>query len=142
MLKRLSISLVLTLAVAALLAWPITYIGVNFIAGMVFFSVLQFVGNYFYRDYMEKKIAIEEERLVVAREAELSKQGATVTCPCDRNVQCFVPIKLHEPNDYTCPGCNKKVNIHVNFKTAVATIPVVEDPTAIVLQQLQGLKGE
>lgn len=143
MLKRLTLSLVLTLAIASLLAWPVTYVGVNFFAGLVFFSVLQFVGNYFYRDYMEKKVAIEEERLIIAREAELSKQGTTVTCPCDRGVQCFIPIKLNEPNEYSCPGCKKQVNVHINYKTAIATIPVIEDPETVLMQQLKsGIKGE
>jgi hypothetical protein len=137
MLKRLTVSLVLTLAIASLLAWPVTYVGINFFAGLVFFSVLQFVGSYFYRDYMEKKLAVEEEKLIIAREAELSKQGATVTCPCDRGMQCFIPIKLNEPNEYSCPGCKKQVNVHINYKTAIATIPVVEDPETIVMQQLR-----
>lgn len=140
MLKRFAFSLILTFAVAALLAWPTTFVGVNFFAGLVFFSVLQLVGTFFYRDYMEKKIAIEEEKLVVAREAELSKQGTTVVCPCDKNVQCFIPIKLNEHNEYTCPGCNKLVNVHVNYKTAIATIPVVEDPQTLLAQQLQAIK--
>lgn len=140
MLKRFAFSLALTLGVALLLAWPVTYIGVNFFAGLTFFTVLQLVVSFFYRDYMDKKTAIEEEKLVIAREAELSKQGATVVCPCDKNVQCFVPIRLNEHNDYTCPGCNKLVNIHVNFKTAIATIPVVEDPQTILSQQLQAIK--
>ena len=140
MYRRLIISLGLIFAIASLLAWPVTYVGVNFFAGLLFFSTVQVVIGYFYRDYMDKKIAIEEEKLVIARESELSKQGTTVVCPCDKAVQCFVPIRLNESNEYNCPSCKKQVNIHLTFKTAIATIPVVEDPQTLLLQQLHNLK--
>jgi len=133
---RLLTSVLLTIVVGSILSWPLTFLGINFFSGLAFFVALQFIGFYFYRDIMDKKLAIETERLIIAREAELSKQGAVVTCPCDRAVQTFVPIVLNEANDYVCPGCKKQVNIHVNLKTAIATIPVATDPQIILQQQL------
>jgi hypothetical protein len=134
---KVFISLGLTLLVGLVLAWPLTFIGINLFSGLAFFTVLQVVGFYFYRDITEKKLAIETEKLIIAREAELSKQGTVVTCPCDRVVPCFVPVVLNEKNDYICPGCKKQVNIHVNIKTAIATIPIATDPQIILQQQIE-----
>lgn len=123
---RLLRSLGLTLSVGFLLAWPTTYIGVSLLAGVLFYTTLQFVIFYFYNDWVTKRIALKEEELIVAREAELSKQGAEVICPCDRNIKCFVPILLNDRNEYECPGCKKTVNVLVNLKTVLTTRPIDE----------------
>jgi hypothetical protein len=136
MVKSLIKSLAITIGVSILLSWPVTYLGVAFYSAFGFFTVLQFIVFYFYNDYITKKIAIEEERLVLAREAELSKQGAEVICPCDRNIKCFVPIVINDRNDYTCPGCKKTVNVLVNLKTVLTTTPIVHDPLVIVDQKV------
>ena len=141
MFTRLLSSVSLTLLVSSVLAWPFTFLHVNFLSALGFFVALQFVCFYFYRDYTEKKLALEEARLIVEREAELSKQGSTVTCPCDRGVKCFVPVLLNERNEYNCPGCNKTINVLVKLKTALSTIPVSTDPQAI-LQQVEDAGGE
>lgn len=138
MVFKLLTSAGLTILVGSVLAWPFTFLGINFFSALGFFTILQFVGFYFYRDITEKKLAVEAEKLTIAREAELSKQGSVVTCPCDRAVQTFVPIVLNEKNDYMCPGCKKQVNVHVNLKTAIATIPVVADAQQVLQQQLVG----
>jgi hypothetical protein len=65
MLTRLLSSFGLTLLVGSVLAWPFTFLHVNFLSALGFFVALQFVCFYFYRDYTEKKLAIEEERLIV-----------------------------------------------------------------------------
>ena len=132
MLKKLAISLSLTFAVASLLAWPFTYFGINFFGGLAFFITLQFVGFYFYRDYVENRTRLEEQQLILQREAELSKQGAEVICPCDRQVKCFVPIVLNERNEYNCPGCKKDINVAVHLKTALITTPIVNTIEEIV----------
>lgn len=132
--KRLVKSLAITTSVGSLLAWPVTYLGISFISALCFFTILQFVISYFYNDYVSKKIAIEEEKIILAREAELSKQGAEVVCPCDRNVKCFVPIVINDRNEYTCPGCKKTVNVLVNLKTVLTTTPITHDPLVIMKQ--------
>ena len=141
MFTRLLSSFSLTLLVSSVLAWPFTFLHVNFLSALGFFAALQFVCFYFYRDYTEKKLALEEARLIVEREAELSKQGSTVTCPCDRGVKCFVPVLLNERNEYNCPGCNKTINVLVKLKTVLSTIPISTDPQAI-LQQVEDTGGE
>lgn len=132
--KALARSLLLVLGVASVAAWPFTYIGVGFFSGVAFFTVLQFVVFYLYKDYQEKRFLIEQEKLVIAHEAELAKQGAEVACPCDRNIKCLVPIVLGARNEYTCPGCNKNINVMVNFKTALVTTPVTDTPTDTVIK--------
>lgn len=125
-------SICLTLLVGCLLSWPFTFLGINFFSGLAFFVALQFVGFYFYRDYIDRKMALKAEQLIIMREAELSKQGAEVVCPCDRQIRSFVPIMLNERNDYVCPGCNKDINVSVKLKTYLTTIPVVDTVEDIV----------
>lgn len=137
MLKKLSISLGLTIAVASLLAWPFTYIGINFFGSLAFFITLQFVIFYFYRDYVDTKARLEEQKILLQREAELSKQGAEVTCPCDRQIKAFIPIILNQRNEYVCPGCKKDINVSVKLKTALITTPIVNTIEEIVSNNTQ-----
>lgn len=136
MLKRIAISLALTLSIAGVCAWPLTYLGVNFFSGLACFTVLQFVGFYFYTEHVRRKTALEEQAFILAREAELTRQGAEVVCPCDRNVKCFVPIILNEYNSYNCPGCKKDIHVMVNYKTALVTTPVTDPPEVVIKQSI------
>jgi len=135
MVKSLLKSLAITAAVSAIFSWPATYIGISYLSAFGFFTVLQFVIFYFYNDYTNKRIAIEGEKILLAREAELSKQGAEVICPCDRNIKCFVPIVINDRNDYICPGCKKTINVLVNLKTVLTTTPITHDPLVIIDQK-------
>ena len=132
MLKRLLQSLAITLSVSAVLAWPFTFLNINFFSALGFFTVLQFVGFFFYNEHVRRKLALEEEKLVIMREAELSKQGMEVICPCDRQIKAFIPIVLNARNEYTCPGCNKEINVAVNLKTALITTPILEDTDTVI----------
>jgi len=136
MIKRLLSSLAITSAVAAVAAWPLTYLGIWFLSSWAFFMVLQFVGFYFYFEYVRRKTALEEQAFLLAREAELSKQGAEVTCPCDRGIKCFVPITLNERNEYVCPGCKKDINVLVDLKTVLVTTPILEPPDTVIKQTI------
>ncbi|NBO99092.1 MAG: hypothetical protein EBU90_03060 [Proteobacteria bacterium] len=136
MVRRTAISLLITFFVACIGAWPLTYLGINFFSSLAFLTVLQFVGFYFYYEYITRKAALQEQALILAREAELSKQGAEVICPCDRGFKSFVPILLNERNEYTCPGCKKDVNVLVNLKTVLVTTPVVESPDEVIKHNL------
>lgn len=136
MVQRLFKSLLLVLGVAFCAAWPLTYVGINFFSSAAFFIVLQFVGFYFYGEYQSRKLAIEEQKLILAAEAELSKQGAEVVCPCDRQIKCFVPIVLNDRNEYNCPGCKKDINVLVKLKTALITTPVIEAPSEAIIKNL------
>lgn len=136
MLKRLLQSLLITLAVSCILAWPFTFVGVSFVSGLVFFTTLQFVAFYFYNEHVRRKMLLEEERLVIMREAELSKQGSEVVCPCDRQVRAFIPIVLNGRNEYTCPGCKKDINVNIKLKTALITTPILEDTDTVIRNNL------
>ena len=136
MFKRLAQSLSITFAVSIVSAWPFVYLGVNFLSGFAFFTILQFVGFYFYSEHVKRKVMIEEQKLIAMREAELSKQGAEVVCPCDRNVRAFIPILVNGRNEYTCPGCSKEINVAVNLKTALITTPILEDTDTVIRNNL------
>lgn len=136
MLRRLFISLALTLSIAGICSWPLTYLGINFFSGLASFTVLQFVGFYFYTEYVRRKNTLQEQAFILAREAELSKQGAEVICPCDRNIKCFVPIILNEYNSYNCPGCKKDIHVMINYKTALVTTPVTDPPEVVIKQSI------
>lgn len=117
-------SLIITLLVSVTCAWPMTYLGVGFISGILFFTVLQFVGFYFYSGYVQRKKILSEQLIALEEEKLLSKITAEVTCPCDRNVKALVPINLDDRNEYKCPGCEKTIHIIPSFKTALVTTPV------------------
>jgi hypothetical protein len=141
MAKKILQSFGLTFLISAILAWPLTFLGVSFISGVLFFSAVQFVGFYFYREIQERKLLLEQQNFILAREAELSKQGSEVICPCDRQVKCFVPIKLNERNEYVCPGCNKDANVNVLLKTVLVTTPIIESAEDVIANNLKEKNG-
>lgn len=141
MLQKTAVSLGLTCTISAILAWPFTFLGIWFFSGFAFFTALQFVLFYFYREHVTRKTALEEEKLILAREAELSKQGAEVVCPCDRQVKSFIPIILNQRNEYICPGCSKNVNVVVNLKTVLVTTPIVDTLEDIVVNNIKAQNG-
>ena len=55
---------------------------------------------------------------------EISKVTTQVICPCDRGIVAEIPISLHKKNEYTCTGCNKKISVIIEPKTALATEPM------------------
>jgi transposase-like protein len=55
---------------------------------------------------------------------EISKITTTVVCPCDRALKKDIPISLHKKNEYMCEGCNKKISIILEPKTALLTEPM------------------
>lgn len=57
---------------------------------------------------------------------EISKITTRVVCPCDRGIVTELPISLHRKNEYTCTGCDKKISVIIEPKTALATEPMDE----------------
>lgn len=135
MLKRLITSLVVTFCVSGSISWFLYAFGFSFVGSFVALTVLQFVAFYFYSEYVRTRMLVEEQRLIALKEAEFEKQGVEVSCPCDRNVRSFVPISLTERNEYLCPGCNKLVNVNVQCKTVLVTVPVLTDPLQVDIKQ-------
>lgn len=119
----LSKSLLITLAVAGTIAFFLSSIGLLFLPTFLFCILLQFLGFYFYGEYIKRK----NNRVRITAELklaeEMSKQQATVVCPCDRGVETTIPIKIAGENKYTCPGCTKEIKVFVSTKTALTTIP-------------------
>lgn len=124
MVLKLLRSIALTVGVAAAAAWPLIYLGIGFVSSFIFFVILQFVGFYFYNEYVQRKIALQEQEIINERERILAQQGMDVSCPCDRKVKAFVPISLMGRNEYTCPGCDKTISVVVEPRTALVTTPV------------------
>lgn len=124
MFLRVLRSALLTAAVSLATAWPLTYVGIGFVSSFIFFIILQFVGFYFYNEHVQRKLILEEQKIINEKERILAQQGMEVACPCDRRITAFVPISLTGRNEYTCPGCDKTVNVFVEPKTVLVTTPV------------------
>jgi transposase-like protein len=98
----------------------------NFFYSFLFFTLAQFIGFYFYGEYIKfinSKLAIEAE--IKAME-EISKISTDVICPCDKRIVTTIPLNLKEKNEYICQGCTKKVSVFIETKTAIATEPMDE----------------
>jgi len=121
-------SIVITFIVAASVSYFITFFGVPFIQSFALFIVIQFLGFYFYGQYIKnknRKIALQRELKEIE---ELNRQSTVVNCPCDRNIQANIPIDINGENQYICPGCNKNIAVYITTKTALATTPLSVNP--------------
>lgn len=93
------------------------------------------MGFFFYGEY----IRLKENKLAVLAEIkaleEISKVTTVVTCPCDRGIKTSLPLSLHKKNDYICSGCDKKISVLIETRTALATEPLdrtqLDDPAFI-----------
>jgi len=124
--KKLIYSLVITCFVSAVISLFLLNFQFNFFYSFVFFILLQFLGFFFYGEY----VRLRDNRLAVMAEIkameEISKITTRVVCPCDRALVKNLPISLHKKNEYVCDGCNKKISVLVETKTALATEPMDE----------------
>jgi len=132
MFNKLTRSLLLTAAVSAVLAWPVTYFGIGFVSAFCFFTTLQFVVFFFYSTNLETRALETAKRLEIQRDIEFSRQFASVTCPCDSRVNSEIPLFMGEENTYECPGCNKTINVNIQLKTYLQTTPMNETPDQII----------
>lgn len=123
LLMTLGKSLLITFAVAGIIAFFLNSLGLYFIPTFLFFILLQFLGFYFYGEHVKRKNDKTRITAQLKITEELSKQQATVTCPCDRNVETTIPIKITGENKYVCPGCTKEIKVFVSTKTALVTTP-------------------
>lgn len=121
--QRIVVSLVITVAVSVIFSLFLLNFNFNFFASFAFFTLLQFVGFYFYGEFIKRKNA------KMALEAELKsleffqKISTEVVCPCDKNVTTTIPVALNQKNYYTCSGCNKRISVYLEPKTALVTEP-------------------
>lgn len=133
--QKLVISLSLTFLVSVIFSLFLLNFGFNFFYSFLFFTLLQFVGFYFYGEYVKRKNA----KLALEAEIEglkfLEKITAEVVCPCDKKIVTRIPLSLTEKNYYNCGGCNKKISVILEPRTALATEPqdetYLDDPEFI-----------
>lgn len=123
-LKKLLYSFIITCLVSVVFSLFLLNFGFNFIYSSIFFILLQYLLFFFYGEYIrlrDNKLAILAE--IKAME-EISKITTKVVCPCDRALVKELPISLHKKNEYICDGCNKKISVILEQKTALATEPM------------------
>ena len=116
-------SIFITIAVALVFSFFASSFGLNFVSSFLFCILLQYIGFYFYGEYVKRKrgkLKLDTELKIIEQQL---KQQATVVCPCDRNVETTIPININGENRYKCPGCLKDVTVFVSTKTALATTP-------------------
>jgi hypothetical protein len=116
-------SITITLAVSTTFSLFLFSIGYNFLYSFLFFTLLQFIGFYFYGEYVKRKTSRLLLDLEIKQTEIKSKQQATVVCPCDRNVETTIPININGDNTYKCPGCMKNISVYITTKTALTTTP-------------------
>ena len=124
---KILFSLFITSLISILAATFFLNFGFNFISSFVFFFLLQFVGFYFYGEYVKRKNARIITELELRAAAELKKITVDVTCPCDNRIQTRIPIDTSGNNSYICGQCDKKVSVLIEAKTALKTDPIIED---------------
>ena len=122
--QRLLISLGITILVSTVFSLFLLNFNFYFIYSFLFCTLFQFLGFYFYGEYVKfknNKLAIDTELRALN---ELTKITTEVVCPCDRKLITTLPIMFHKKNEYICNGCNKKISVLLEAKTALATEPM------------------
>jgi hypothetical protein len=107
-------SLIITLVVSTIFGIIASSFGFSFLPSFSLFTLLQFIGFYFYGEHIKRKnnkIKLEAELKIFE---EQSKQITIVTCPCDRNIETTIPININGENKYKCPGLYKGYNCFCN----------------------------
>ena len=135
MIKRILFSIGITLLVSLVCALFLLNLNFNFLYSFLFFTLLQFVGFFFYGEFIKFK----ENKLAIMAELKgleaISKISTNVECPCDRKVVQNIPVSLNSKTQYTCTGCLKKITVFIEPKTALATDPIdvtsLDDPEFI-----------
>lgn len=97
---------------------------INFFIGFVFGILVQYGIYHAFAYGLEVYTLIKAKRIENERLKELSLQGMVVTCPCNRKINEFVPIRVGAPNHYKCNECQKTVSVFLNAETAIITEPI------------------
>ena len=123
MVKKLLLSLAITLSISGGVSYFLTSFEIPFIKTFIFATVSQFLIFYFYNTYSQtkfNKFAVEQ---LAGTEMQFEQSGTDVICAnCKKEV--FAPIELPEPSNFTCPHCGSENSIYLNIETAVTTRPV------------------
>lgn len=110
-------SLLILFSVSTAFSLPLSSDYLSFIKWFVVFSIIQVIIGNIYNHY----VAYKFDELKTKREAELSKQGVDIVCPCHRASKMFIPIRLNKDNSFKCLECDKNVAVDVKVDTYMAT---------------------
>jgi hypothetical protein len=113
-------SLVTLFAISSILSFAFSTNAYGFAKIFLFATLMQILFYNVYRNvvtFMMSKIDLEKIK-------ELSKQGCELTCPCDKAIKNFIPIRLDQDNSYRCLECSKNVKVDLDFKSFLQTEPI------------------
>lgn len=126
---RILKSLTILLIISGSVAWSISSDVNTFSKMLVFTTLVQLTG---YNIYM-RIVRFFSEKLENERLREFSKQGIETKCPCNREIDIFLPIRLDQDNVFKCVECHKNFNATVNVKTFLSTNPIDLDKSDMEL---------
>lgn len=86
-------------------------------------TVLQFIIFYFYNSRKQETRQNSYIEFLSEQQALFEEQGADVECAACKNTV-FAPIKVSNPDSFSCPHCGVENSVYVSIETAVITKPV------------------
>ena len=86
-------------------------------------TVVQFVIFYFYNSKRQDVRQSSYLEFLSEQQALFEEQGADVECAACKQIV-FVPVKISNPESFSCPHCSTENALYVNIETAVITKPV------------------
>lgn len=86
-------------------------------------TVLQFVIFYFYNSKKQERRQNSYLEFLSEQQTMFEEQGTDVECASCKNIV-FAPIKISNPESFSCPHCGVENSVYVNVETAVITKPV------------------
>jgi hypothetical protein len=123
MLRRIFTQVAILVSIASLTAILLNHFGINIFASFFVGIVIQFLAYYTFIITLNTYVALKNKELDNERLKELSYQGLGVTCPCYKQINDFIPVRLNTPTYYRCSGCSKAISVLINTETAVVTEP-------------------
>jgi hypothetical protein len=113
-------SLVTLFAISGTLSFAFSSNLQSFAKVFLFTTLMQILFYNIYRTivtFLMSKMDLEKIK-------ELSMQGCELSCPCDKTIKNFIPIRLNQDNSYKCLECNKNVKVDLEFKSFLQTEPI------------------
>lgn len=127
MLKRLSISLLITLLVSTGIGFSLYSIFHTSLIGVTLLTfIVQLIGFYFFYDYKQskaKRFWIEDEKFRLEQFAKISTVVSCAYCQTKN----YIPINLDIQNELKCNKCNKISSVFITVEAAQQTTLVSVD---------------
>lgn len=117
------ISLLLTVAISALIGLLTPNFLITFILATIVQIVGFYIGNTLYNNYIITKI--ENIKLDQIKELSKIKPSQTlVKCPCDKGTVQEIDISPNEEIVYKCKECDKSIKAYCELRNFVASQPI------------------